>query len=173
MKHRLLSLLLVLILLCAILPQAGAEDEPVYSGSCGDDLSWRFDPESGVLTLEGSGEMDDCWGGAPWSAFSDQIRTVSLPQGLTCVADGAFSECAALTELLLPDTVTQIGWYAFSGCAALTEITVPGSVEEIGEGPSSSAPPCPPCASAAASPTSATAPSGTARACGASRFPAA
>ena len=131
MKHRLLSLLLVLVLLCTVLPQARAEDDPAYSGACGESLTWSFDPDTGALTIEGSGEMDDCYGGAPWSGFADQITGVSLPQGLSCIADGAFSECAALAEIEIPDTVTRVGYGAFELCESLGALTIPGSVETI------------------------------------------
>ena len=139
MKQRLLSLLLALALLLALLPGLAdpirAEDE--YTGSCGDDLTWRFDPDTGVLTIEGEGDMWDFWGDrgdtipgndAPWGGFYKQITALSLPEGLRSVGDCAFANCSGLTELTLPETLTQIGWWGFGGCTGLSAVTLPESL---------------------------------------------
>ena len=46
---------------------------------------------------------------------------------------GAFERCG-LKELTLPDTITFINMGAFSDCAELTKIEIPPSVSGIGEG---------------------------------------
>jgi len=50
--------------------------------------------------------------------------TITLPAGLTKIADYAFNGCKNLTKITLPAEVT-IGYNAFSGCSSLTEITMP------------------------------------------------
>ena len=45
----------------------------------------------------------------------------------------AFSECSGLTSVTIPDSVTSIGDGAFSGCSGLTSVTIPDSVTSIGD----------------------------------------
>ena len=117
-------------------------EQDEYSGTCGEHLTWRFDPETGLLTIEGSGEMDDFndyndWSGdalnygRPWSYFF-QITRVELPEGLTSIGDHAFIGCD-LTNVIIPDSVTRIGVEAFLGCS-LAYISIPDSVTDIGKG---------------------------------------
>ncbi len=115
-------------------------EQDEYSGTCGEHLTWRFDPETGLLTIEGSGEMDDAVASTaavgeydmPWTRFRNAITSVSLPDGLTSIGDSAFMFCNALTNVIIPDTVTRIGPGAFSECNALTYVSIPDSVKSIG-----------------------------------------
>ena len=136
MKKRLISVVLTLSLLCACLPQlslsAGAE---TLSGSCGDNLTWSFDAETGRLTITGSGAMDR-WtypSERPWDSFCGSIESVSLPNGLTTVGDWAFYSCSSIKTVTIPGGVTNIGKSAFGVCSALTDITIPNSVTSIGD----------------------------------------
>ena len=141
MKKKLLSLLLALALLLTLLPQAAlSASASNYTGYCGDNLTWRFDPKTGTLTIEGEGDMWDFWGDrgdsvsgndAPWGGFYQRITALSLPEGLSSVGDCAFANCSGLTELTLPETLTRIGWWGFGGCTGLTEVTLPKSVEYL------------------------------------------
>ena len=59
------------------------------------------------------------------SAFSGTaIETVELPEGVTELPDGAFSECPALKEITLPASLTSLGSGCFWNSKALTEVTV-------------------------------------------------
>ena len=139
MKRKLLSLLLALALLLTLLPQATpaarAEDKAgkdQYSGWCGDSLTWTFDPDTGVLAIEGDGYM---WmyssSDIPWSLYREQITEVTLPTDLRDIAAFAFFSCTALTSVKIPGSVERIDSNAFENCTALTELTIPGSVEHI------------------------------------------
>ena len=65
---KLLALLLCLILALPVLPGAlAAQPDPagpteVYSGSCGDSVSWTLDSDSGELIITGSGDMNNLSG---------------------------------------------------------------------------------------------------------------
>ena len=137
MKKRIVSLCLAFALLLCLLPQfpltVGAVD---YSGVCGENLTWSFDPNTRTLTIEGSGAMTDYeYGKAPWyRSFSESIQTVLLPDGLTSIGSYAFYNCTGLTSVTIPDGVTSIGDRAFSNCAGLTSMTIPDSVTSIGDG---------------------------------------
>ena len=134
---RVASLLLALALLCAVLPQAApaARAEDANSGSCGSKLTWRFDPETGTLTIEGSGYMDDYEDltDVPWHPFRSAITDISLPQGLIWIGDWAFADCTELTDLTISDHVEGIGYSAFKGCTGLTELVLPNCVRDVSE----------------------------------------
>ena len=46
----------------------------VPSGSCGDNLIWVFDEETGTLTISGTGEMTS----PPWDYYNSQIVSVTI-----------------------------------------------------------------------------------------------
>jgi len=50
--------------------------------------------------------------------------TFTIPNGVTSIGDGAFSDCTRLTSVTIPDIVTSIGNGAFAGCTSLTTINV-------------------------------------------------
>lgn len=133
---QILSLLLSLVLLCTALSRvslpARAEDEPVYSGSCGDNLTWSFNPDTGLLSIEGSGPMNNYYY-APWFSYRLQITALSLPEGLTSIGKGAFRGCSGLTSISFPEGLTSIGSEAFSSCIGLTSLSLPEGLTSIGE----------------------------------------
>ena len=61
------------------------------------------------------------------------LESIELPSNLTTIDDQAFSSCTSLVSIDIPDGVTSIGTGAFGYCA-LTEFTLPSSISEIGEG---------------------------------------
>lgn len=109
------AVLLSLLFVFTLLPSVSMAET---SGTCGDDLSWSFDESTGVLTITGSGEMDNFFM-APWSDYKAQIKEVRLPNGLTNIDSVAFTDCTALTVVNIPGTVIEIEGYAFSGCTSL------------------------------------------------------
>ena len=109
-----LSMLLALMMLFMLLPQmvlpARAE---VTSGTCGDNLQWSLDSETGVLTITGTGDMwnwysrntDETFKMSPF-AKKASIRSVILPDGLTRIGDNAFYFCSSLAGVTIPPSVT-------------------------------------------------------------------
>ena len=108
----------------------------VVSGTCGDNLTWSYDPYTKALTIEGTGEMYDYgyWSDnlAPWAQVKRNILSISLPDGLTDIGAYAFYDCSSLTSITIPDGVTDIGNGAFEGCTPLTSIIIPDGVTSIG-----------------------------------------
>ncbi|GAB6394285.1 MAG: leucine-rich repeat protein [Bacteroidales bacterium] len=91
------------------------------TGGCGDNLTWSLDTESGVLTISGSGAMEDYDEyGAPWPF----IQTAVIEEGVISIGSYAFSGCSGLTGITIPSSVTSIGWGAFACCSGLTEYIV-------------------------------------------------
>ena len=50
------------------------------------------------------------------------------------IADGAFYDCDALTEVTIPVNVTKVGKYAFAECDKLESINYPESLTDFGSG---------------------------------------
>ncbi|MBQ1372218.1 MAG: leucine-rich repeat protein, partial [Oscillospiraceae bacterium] len=140
-----------------LLPQftlpAHAEE---VSGTCGDNLTWTFDTDTGTLTIEGSGPMSirviDL---APWNKYGRKIKavilddriesignnafygcsnltTINFPTALKSIQSNAFSGCKKLESVSLPEGLTSISRDAFSGCNSLTELHLPESLQTIG-----------------------------------------
>ena len=134
MKKRVLSLMLAILMLCSFLPQftLPANAEEAYSGTCGENLTWRFEPNTGTLTIEGSGPMENYgWVGAPWCDFHDKITTVNLLDGVSYIGACAFEGCSSLMSVTIPDSVTGIGDGAFQECCLLKHMIIPASVTDI------------------------------------------
>lgn len=68
-------------------------------------------------------------------AFSDcpGLTSVTIPDSVTSICAQAFCGCSGLTSITIPDSVTSIGTEAFCGCSGLTSITIPSSVTSIGD----------------------------------------
>ena len=60
------------------------------------------------------------------------MTSFTIPNSITTIESGTFSECKGLTTIEIPNTITKIESYAFSGCSALTSVTIPNSVSFIG-----------------------------------------
>ena len=148
----------VLCLLVILLPAISYAE--IYSGSCGQDVEWKLDAESGLLEIYNnqhgaSSNMNDYNPmGAPWYSYRHFVRSISLsgisnignnaffwsseltsvtiPEGVTSIGNNAFSDCSGLSFITIPEGVTSIGNNAFFGCSGLTSITIPESVTSIG-----------------------------------------
>jgi len=59
-----------------------------------------------------------------YTFYNSGIETVTLGDGLTKIANGAFYGCADLTAVTLPETVVEIGEAAFQNCRDLTTVNV-------------------------------------------------
>lgn len=128
-----LKILIFALTLCAALAITAAAADTVKSGTCGEDLTWTLDTD-GVLTISGSGEMEDYDGydsAAPWSAES--VHSVVIQSGVTSIGAEAYSNCTNLVSITIPDSVTRIGSDAFSMCSSLKSITIPNGVTRIEE----------------------------------------
>jgi len=66
-------------------------------------------------------------------ACPGSLTTVSIPEGVTSIEWGAFSDCIGLTAISIPASVTSIGAHAFSNCRGLPTISIPQGVTSIGD----------------------------------------
>ena len=118
--------------LFAILAGIGTMSAEIYSGTCGDNISWLLNTTDSTLAITGSGEMDTYNNPAPWRLYSSYIKIVSLSDGITNIGYEAFASCSNLTTVNFPNSITVIGSYAFSRCSSLTSIDIPNTVTIIG-----------------------------------------
>ena len=125
MKHKIY--LLSLLLFSSISLQA-----TVYNGTCGTNLTWTHDTETGVLTVSGTGAMEDYYS-APWSSRRNYITSIVIQNGVTSIGNYAFDDCYNLTTLSIPNSITTIGEYAFNHCYRLTSLSIPNTVTAIGD----------------------------------------
>ena len=130
MKKRIISILLAVAILCAMLPQISSfANAATYSGTCGENLKWTLDTNTGLLSVTGSGWMPDYTNMnastvCPWADYRESIKMVSLPEGLTHIGIEAFYGCENLQKITIPDSVTSIGREAFSGCKEMESVSV-------------------------------------------------
>lgn len=65
-------------------------------------------------------------------AFSEAgLCKVEIPNNVTTIGYGAFSDCDSLSVLLIGNQVSSIGEFAFSGCTNLKSVVIPNSVTEL------------------------------------------
>ena len=141
-KKRLLSMAMALCLVlgsAAGLPKNAFVDNTnitasaantATSGKCGENVSWSL--KDGVLTISGTGKMNDYVSKS--SPFYDRndIKSVEIKSGVTSIGNWAFTDCRGLTKITIPSSVTSIGNDAFGGCTILTSVKIPSSVTSIG-----------------------------------------
>ena len=101
------------------------------SGECGDNLTWKY--SNNTLTISGTGDMwEYSLSNVPWADLCGQIRTISLPSGLTSISKYAFFACTEITSITLPSSLRKIGENAFMYCQNLSSVTIPDRVSYIG-----------------------------------------
>ena len=122
------------------------------SGKCGENLTWTLDMESGVMTISGTGFMDnkDSSIYKPWYEYQEQITKVVIEEGVTSIGKNMFALMPSLTEVRLPKTlriiqaaafemskklkaidltyVERVESAAFHDCIGLTEVTIPDGI---------------------------------------------
>ncbi len=123
----------------------------MVTGKLGDNITWKLEMESGLLTISGKGDMLDCkhkkistWEGETscYYEYDDQIwgrtleeewavKKVVIEEGITSIAAHAFADCNNLTSIVIPDSVTRIEHSAFACCYSLRQIRIPDKVTVI------------------------------------------
>ena len=62
-----------------------------------------------------------------------KIHSVTIPQSVTSIGDGAFAECEKLDSLTINDAATSIGDWAFDECYALSSLSLGKNITTIGD----------------------------------------
>ena len=101
---KLISLLIVVMMVFATFSSAIHISAETVSGTCGDNLTWSLDSTTGVLTISGTGEMNDFGysdNKAPWYTKRDLITSVELSDDVTSIGSYAFHDCNLLNRSVL------------------------------------------------------------------------
>lgn len=70
--------------------------------------------------------------GGVFSQFKG-LKSVSIPSSVTSIGNGSFQYCSNLESVSIPNSVTSIGKQAFINCSALKSVNMPNSVTSIGD----------------------------------------
>ena len=97
------------------------------SGTCGENALWELDEENGILTISGTGSVDE----RPWANAAAQIQTVIVEEGITALGDRVLYDLDNVTRIELPDTLTTLGKGTFSSCGNLESMVIPTGITEI------------------------------------------
>jgi hypothetical protein len=136
--NKFFSVFLALIMIISIIPMStitvGAETLAT-SGACGENLTWNFNEEAGILTISGTGAMTSYdYTNCPWKNYRNSIQTVIIENGVTTIGSYAFYNCPNLSNIEIPESITTIGNSAFRKCVHLTEVVIPNSVTLLENG---------------------------------------
>lgn len=109
-----------------------------YNGTCGSSVSWSLNTSDGVLTVSGSGRMNNysLTATPEWDRYQGYIKSVVFDNGVSYI--GAYSfynggkgyKYKKLTSVDF-GSVETVGEYAFRGCASLSTVINGESVAEV------------------------------------------
>ena len=106
--------------------------DPGDSGAYYGDVRWRFKESDGSLTISGEGIIPDYEDGqAPWYRHKDNVKSITIEDGITYIGTYAFYDLWKVKEISIPETVEQIMDFAFYGTMP-NEINIPEGVRYIG-----------------------------------------
>lgn len=103
------------------------------SGTCGENLTWTLVESTGVLTIDGSGDMFNyaLASSVPWCQYRGSVKSLVIGESVTSIGDRAFSWCDRITTVTIPNSVKTIGKLAFESCYDLVTVIIPDSVTAI------------------------------------------
>lgn len=84
-----------------------------------------------VVNVYGGNSADFVIRAGELKEYKGAATEVEIPNNVTIIGLGAFSECKGLISVSIPDSVTSIGWGAFSDCSSLKNIRFSNSVTYI------------------------------------------
>ncbi len=90
----------------------------------------REDAFYGTAWLNGQGDFAIASG--ILIKYNGSQREVTIPSGVTAIANSAFVVNLSVTKVVIPEGVTSIGEEAFRQCRELTNVTIPKSVKTVG-----------------------------------------
>ncbi len=109
-------------------------DAAFYSvyGPCGDNATYRYNPDTATLTISGTGNMKDFGAhtNRPWYNYRDEIKHAVVEDGITSLCSCCFME-TGITDVALADSITTFGTSTFLRCTDLTQIVLPQKLKKI------------------------------------------
>lgn len=119
----------ILLAIITIVPSCAE----TFTGSCGTNVTYSLDTESGLLKIEGTGEIPNySSSGAPWYSRRQTIKEVIISGGITSIGKYAFYSCDSVTSVTINGAITSIGESVFANCSKLANINLPESLTNLG-----------------------------------------
>lgn len=97
------------------------------------DNTVTYNLNDGVLTVSGKGAMtnyDDLGNSSPFCKMED-MRSIVIEDGVTCVGDYAFADCYNVETVVVADSVNYIGQNAFERCINLRDVVLPENLKAL------------------------------------------
>lgn len=63
--------------------------------------------------------------------YCSKLREINLPESVKFIGTEAFMACSQLNNIHLSDSLTSLGTYAFYGCSSLTNVHIPSSLTTL------------------------------------------
>ena len=101
-------------------------------GYTSDDEPSPYFPENTIKELTITGNLTVIAGNAFNNDICKGITTLTIPETVTSIGNGAFQE-TSLTSFVIPDRVRTIGAQTFYNCSALKTIELPSRLNNIGD----------------------------------------
>ena len=89
-------------------------------------IVWSLDDE-GNLTISGSGKMRDMNASHSFDGVHNNIKTVTIEEGIVNIGSYIFSMCENMSSISIPVSVTKIGEYSFAEATALRNVFYEGT----------------------------------------------
>ena len=107
----------------------------VISGSCGSDVNYVLNIESGEMSFSGSGDIPNysVSSPAPWNKLASVVNYLDISEGISSIGDYAFNNFDNIESIELPNGIKVIGKNVFYSCDQLSYIEVPDSVQNISD----------------------------------------
>lgn len=128
--------------------QAEEVDSTAYEGYCGPTAKWKFDKNTGTLTISGSGAIydyelpdeaamdrepdEDYYCHRPWDDIQKWVKEIKIGNKITYVGELAFAGCGNVKTITIGKKVTEINQSAFYECYNVTNISILGNVKKMG-----------------------------------------
>lgn len=111
--------------------------EPSTDNSCGEDLSWSYDPNTFTIKISGNGSMYNYDAGydaqqeknictAPWFIHNTDNANFSISGNVGSIGEYAFAYFYGLSSIIIPNSITSLGSRAFFACHNLASIKFTG-----------------------------------------------
>ena len=122
---------LVAVALCLFIPTAQSGQSDAAGSDAGDNAGWWI--LGSTLIIGGSGPMYDFTAdNRPWGDRTDDIRYISVREGITHIGDYSFYGMTHVEDVVIPSSVKDAGTRSFGGCTSLKNVELSDGFEQIG-----------------------------------------
>ncbi len=100
MKNKIFNVLLALVVVVlSFVTATPAVNAETHDGSCGDGVYWSLDTDTGVLTISGSGKLEDQEYNKEFNEYAEQIKSVYIGSGISGMHTDVFKDLKNLVSI--------------------------------------------------------------------------